>query len=388
MLDDPEERPQRCRIGIDAADAEQIEMNGSRQMIVAIAFDRPQIDEAAEPAKTASSRASSSGVTSRDILQKLYLSVARRWELRRYWPMKSPSSPPMMAPATVARQWAPMALEYWPLPRRRRDSGGRPLQARHRSSRRWCSRRGRETPASARGRAQSRTSTPRRHDLARISSHKAQLADLPLELDNVRARHRRRRRSSSKSDAISPLTVNHGSGTAASRPGHAQRRVRSLQRHQRQPGQRLGRELRQMIEAVEVGERNLEPGAEHIPPRAVLRPCGKLRTPDRPILSRRLSAAAAAAHRLSEQRNAARRKRRETTRRRANARRVRIAAWRRSQRETRRSVTSRKSRGAKRSVGLRMSALPQRMNCLPTSSATRPSCETSRWRAAAKAPGG
>ena len=35
------------------------------------------------------------------------------------------------------------------------------------------------------------------------------------------------------------------------------------------------------------------------------------------------------------------------------------------------SVTSRKSRGANRSVGFRMSALPQRMNCLPRSTVER-----------------
>ena len=50
----------------------------------------------------ASSGARSSGVTSRDIVQKLYLSVARRWELRLYCPMKSRSSPPISVPASVS----------------------------------------------------------------------------------------------------------------------------------------------------------------------------------------------------------------------------------------------------------------------------------------------
>ena len=35
------------------------------------------------------------------------------------------------------------------------------------------------------------------------------------------------------------------------------------------------------------------------------------------------------------------------------------------------STTFRKSRGAKRSVGVTMSVLPQRMNCLPTSTVKR-----------------
>ena len=36
------------------------------------------------------------------------------------------------------------------------------------------------------------------------------------------------------------------------------------------------------------------------------------------------------------------------------------------------SMTFRKSRGAKRSVGVTMSVLPQRMNCLPTSMVSGP----------------
>ena len=45
MLDDPEERLQRRRIGVDAADAEEIEMHGARQMVLAVVLGRPQIDE-------------------------------------------------------------------------------------------------------------------------------------------------------------------------------------------------------------------------------------------------------------------------------------------------------------------------------------------------------
>ena len=41
MLDDPEERVQRRGIRIDTADAEQIEMNGPRQMVLAEVLGRP-----------------------------------------------------------------------------------------------------------------------------------------------------------------------------------------------------------------------------------------------------------------------------------------------------------------------------------------------------------
>ena len=45
MLDDPEERSERRRIGIDTADAKQIEMNGARQMVRAIVLCRTQVDQ-------------------------------------------------------------------------------------------------------------------------------------------------------------------------------------------------------------------------------------------------------------------------------------------------------------------------------------------------------
>jgi hypothetical protein len=45
VLNDPEERLQRCRIGIDTADAKQIEVNGAGQMVRAIVLCRTQVDQ-------------------------------------------------------------------------------------------------------------------------------------------------------------------------------------------------------------------------------------------------------------------------------------------------------------------------------------------------------
>ena len=55
-------------IGVDAADAEQIEVNRARQMILAVVLHRPQIDEQRRLRHAASSRESCSGVTSSDIV--------------------------------------------------------------------------------------------------------------------------------------------------------------------------------------------------------------------------------------------------------------------------------------------------------------------------------
>jgi hypothetical protein len=45
VLDDPEKRVQRSGVGIDAADTEQVEVHGARQVVLAKVFDGPKIDE-------------------------------------------------------------------------------------------------------------------------------------------------------------------------------------------------------------------------------------------------------------------------------------------------------------------------------------------------------
>ena len=45
MFDDPEKRLQRRVIGVDEADAEEIEMHGAGQVAVGEVFGRPQVDD-------------------------------------------------------------------------------------------------------------------------------------------------------------------------------------------------------------------------------------------------------------------------------------------------------------------------------------------------------
>ena len=45
MLDDPEERSQRRRTRVDAADAEEIEVNRPWKMILAEILSRPDVDQ-------------------------------------------------------------------------------------------------------------------------------------------------------------------------------------------------------------------------------------------------------------------------------------------------------------------------------------------------------
>ena len=49
MFDNPEKRRERSRIGVDAADAEEVQMHGTGQMILAVVLDRTQIDEQGRP---------------------------------------------------------------------------------------------------------------------------------------------------------------------------------------------------------------------------------------------------------------------------------------------------------------------------------------------------
>ena len=52
MLDDPEEGLQRRRIRIDAADAEQVEMDRPWKMVLAEILGRPEVDEKRLPCGT------------------------------------------------------------------------------------------------------------------------------------------------------------------------------------------------------------------------------------------------------------------------------------------------------------------------------------------------
>ena len=106
--------------------------------------------------------------------------------MRRYWPMKSRSSPPMTAPANVARQCAPMASEYCPLIQtpskfwRTAASKEMSLVALMRVAR-APEKRARQ-PAVGR---KIECRAPLGDDLPGVPGDKAQLARLPLELHDI-----------------------------------------------------------------------------------------------------------------------------------------------------------------------------------------------------------
>ncbi len=129
-----------------------------------------------------------------------------------------------------------------------------------------------------------------------------------------------------------------------------------------------------MVEAVEERQRVLEPVADVAPADARLRSARQRTAPASTTEALQAPRLRGGSDRpsLIEERHAARREARHPDAPRTSRCRLRRPPAPPVTARNSLSTTFRKSRGAKRSVGLTMSVLPQRMNCLPTSSVKRP----------------